>query len=72
MADLWVGLWQAWGTAVHSGAVSHTASTGPVRARGDLWLAGDALGETRPAPTRKNRYFSPIPSTTPITTDPYL
>jgi hypothetical protein len=72
MADLWAGLCQGWGAPVHSGALAHIASTARTTRRGALWSAGDAMWASAPPTTSEKGYFSPIPSTTPITTDPYL
>ncbi len=72
MADLWAGLWPAWGAPVHSGLAAHTASAAPRVPATGLWSAGDGLGAPGRVPSRENPWFSPIPSTTPITTDPYL
>lgn len=69
---MWEALWPAWGAPVHNRRAPHTPSTAPSGRRPALWFAGDGLGDRKAAPTRENRRFSPIPTTTPSTTDQYL
>ena len=72
MAELWEGLWPGWGPRVQTGRVAPNRSTAPGAEPTVLWSHGDALWQASHRLTRGGPYFSPIPSTTPITTDPYL
>jgi hypothetical protein len=72
MPDLWAALWRSWGAPVQSAPAAHTSSTVRQGTMEALWLTGDAVWHPSRAATWEDVHFSPIPTTTPITTDPYL